>query len=224
MIKTNTPVGELAWIFINGNPKKDLNDNERYSAAVYLDEDADETKAFIAKIEDFWKENKPKAARKAKSIGVYYEVKDLVKSAEEGSDKFSQISVTQPMDEKEFEKTGRVIINAWTGTTWPDGKAKVVKLYNAKGAEVSIGDRKIGNESRGRLGIAGSVYENGANIGVSLYLNSIQISKFVEYTGSDADFGELDEDGWTGEDLNDDGMGAIAEEPASSTTKAKVKL
>lgn len=225
-LKTKTPIGDLNWVFINGNVKQDLNGNDRYSASVYLDEADEKVKSFIKEIEDFWKEHKPKTARKAKSIGVYYQVKDLVKSEEEGADKFTQVSITQPFDESEFEKTGTLIINAWTGITWPDGKEKVIKIYNAKGAEVSLGDRKIGPGSRGRLGVTASIYENGANVGVSLYLNSIQLTKFVEFTGGDDDFEAIeDEDAWTGEDLNDDGMSAISEEADTSVTpKAKVRL
>lgn len=224
-LKINTPVGNLDWVFINGNVKQDLNGNDRYSASLTLPEDSAEAKQFIAALEDFWKENKPKTARKAKSIGVYYRVKDLVKSAELGTDKFTQVSITAPYDESEFQKTGEIIVNAWTGITWPDGKEKVITTLNAKGAKVALGDKKIGPGSIGRLGVAAGIYENGANVGVTLYLNAIQLAKFVAYEGGDETMGDIDGgDGWTGDDLNDAGMGGISEAVSEAPVKAKVKL
>lgn len=76
-----------------------------------------------------------------------------------------------------------------------------------------------------------AIYENGPNIGVTLYLNGVQITKFVEYA-EDAGFDavEDEEGGWTGEDLNDAGFESVSDnaEPtktaATSDTKPKVKL
>lgn len=223
-LSLNTPVGDLNWVFITGEGKEDLNGNMRYSASVYFP-DHESVKAFEKELMTFWEENKPKGARKPKSIGIYQEVKVLGEETE----KFSQKSITQPIDKEEFEPTGRYVIQAWTGTTLPDGKPKKVKTYNAKGAEVQLGDKVIGEGSRGRLATAAQVYENGANIGLTLYLNGIQLTKFVEFTGSGPSFGEAtDEDGgWTGDDLNDDGLGAVedtADEPEADKPARKVKL
>jgi hypothetical protein len=220
ILAIKTPVGDLNWVFITGDGKEDLNGNARYSASVYFN-NAAEAEPFKKELLAFWEANKPKGSTKAKSIGVYQEVKVL---GEVG--KLSQKSVTQVLDPEEFAPTGRIIVSAWTGTTMPDGKSKKVKTYNAKGAEVALGERVIGPGSRGRLAVAAQVYENGPNKGLSLYLNGIQLTKFVELTGG-VDFEEVDEDGWTGDDLNDDGMGAIDEPTAEVSTDAparKVKL
>jgi hypothetical protein len=223
-LKVNTPVGDLNWVYILGEGKEDLNGNKRYSASVYFNSEA-EAEPLKAALMDFWKDNKPKGATKPKSIGMYYEVESLVEPS-----KISQKSVTQPIDTEEFKATGRIIVNAWTGITLPDGKAKVVKTYNAKGAEVALGDKIIGPGSRGRLAIAGQVYESGANRGISLYLNGIQLTKFVELSGGSSFDAVDEEDGWTGDDLNDDGMGAVAPSAPSydpndeAPAKAKVKL
>lgn len=222
-LKLNTPVSDLNWVFITGDGKEDLNGNPKYSASVYFDAE-DDVKAFEEQVMEFWKEHKPKSARKPKAIGIYRECEVV---GEDG--KLTAKSITQPIDVDEFKPTGRIIITAKTGTTWPDGKPVVVKTYNAKGAEVALGDRVIGPGSRGRLGVTLGIYENGANVGVSIYLNSIQITKFVELQ-SDAGFDAVDEDGWTGDDLNEDGIGAVAAEaPAHNPDsedkpKAKVKL
>ena len=227
MLKIQTPVGDLNWMFITGEGKEDLNGNPRYSASVYYDKDDAQLKAFIKKLEAFWEENKPKGSRKAKSMGVYTEVKVPDAEAVDGF-KVSQVSYTKPLED-DMEPTGRIVVSAWTGVSMPDGKPKHVKTYNAKAAEVSLGDKVIGPGSRGALTVACGVYDNGANKGLSLYLNGVVISKFVELQAGDAAEAIDDEDGWTGEDLNEDGAmplasSAPAYDPDEAPTKAKVKL
>lgn len=182
-----TPVGELQWVFITGKGKKDLNDNDRFTASVVLDTDSDAGQAMIQEINDFWEEFKPKGVKNPKSLGFRYEVDD------------------------EGNETGKVSFNFWTGITFPDGSPKVIKIFNAKGAEVSLGSKKIGNGSRGRIGGAMAIYANGkAASGVTLYLNSIQLSKFIEFTGSDS-FDAIDEDDEEAFTGVDDGMEAMSE-------------
>jgi len=193
-VQFKTQVGELQWVFITGKGKKDLNDNDRFVASVVMDADTAKAEKMIADIDAFWAENKPKDVKKAKSLGY----KMLV-------------------DEEENE-TGKVSFNFWTGITYPDGSAKVIKTFNAKGAEVSLGSKKIGNGSRGVIGGAMAIYANGkAASGVTLYLNSIQLAKFVEFTGTDS-FDALDEDEADFDGVDDDGMGALTEEEQSSDT------
>jgi len=193
-----SPVGDLEWVFITGKGKKDLNDNDRFVASVVLDEDSDACKAFMEKIENFWEENKPKGSKDPKSLGF------------------------KILEDDEGNSTGRVSFNFWTGTVFPDGSAKVVKTFNAKGAEVSLGNKKIGNGSRGRIGGAMGIYDNGkAARGVTLYLNSIQLSKFKEFTGGD-NFDAIDEDEDDAFEGVDD-MGAIPDE-SSAETPVKPRL
>ena len=168
-VNFHTPVGELQWIFITGKGKKDLNDNDRFVASVVLDDDSDACQALKSDIDSFWNDNKPKGAKQPKSTGYKAEV------------------------DPEGNETGRTSFNFWTGTEFPDGRAKVIKVFNAKGAEVALGDRKIGNGSIGRIGGAMGIYSNGPNKGVTLYLNSLQLKKFVEFTGGDS-FEAIDDD------------------------------
>ena len=189
--KIVTPIGYLAWVFITGNGKKDLNGNDRFVASVKYKKGSKEFKAISEQIDTFWKENKPKGKTRAKSNGIKEEFN------------------------KDGEATGFFLVNFWTGTVYPDGSDKVIKTYNSKGAEVALGARKIGNDSRGAISGAMDIYANGPNVGVTLYLNAVQLTKFVEYDGG-AGFSavEDDEDGWTGDDLNEDGFEAADDQPS----------
>lgn len=222
IVKTiNTPKGELAWVFITGEGKEDLNGNPRYSASVYFPKDSKEFAKYQADVMAFWEENKPKSAKKPKSIGIYLEVVEL--NPQEGeAPRTTVVSITQPYDKDEYKETGRVAVQAWTGTKNRDGSAKRLKVANAKGAEVSLGSKIIGNGSEGRLATAMQVYENGPNVGVSLYLNGVQLTKFVEMSSGvtfEAD-DDVDEDSFTG---FDDSMEAF-EEVDQPTTAAKVRI
>lgn len=194
-----TPVGELAWVFITGKGREDLNGNDRYVASLKLANDSAELKAIKAAIKKFWDENKPKGKGLPKSNGIKAQ-----------------------LDNETGEETGFTLINMWTGTTFPDGKAKVIKTFNSKGIEVSLGQKSIGNGSRGSLSGVLAIYVNGPNTGVTVYLNAIQITKFVEYS-SDAGFEDLgeDEDSFTGVD-NEGGFDPV--DNATNQEPPKVKL
>lgn len=214
----NTPKGELNWVFITGEGKEDLNGNPRYSAAIYFEENSADLKKFQAEIMSYWEEHKPKTAKKPKSIGIYLELK------EKDSDKTTVSSVTQPFDTDEYVKTGRVCVQAWTGVTNHDGSPKRIKTYNAKGSEVSLGSKSIGNGSIGRLGLTAGIYENGANVGVTLYLNGIQLTKFVEYTAGSSFEADDDEDGFTGLEGDFDSLSQEEDEISAPAATKKVRL
>ena len=140
-----------------------------------------------------------KALRRKRSNGIY--LRDLIVD-DEGE------PVLDEDGEKQYKAVkdgGRVTVAFKTGTTWPDGNPKEVKVYNAKGKKVALGDMKIGNNSEGRVGGMMDIYMNkskaGAvlDAGVTLYLDKIQIAKLVEYTGGDEPMDAMDdEDGWSG--------------------------
>ena len=213
ILPLQTPVGDLNWMFIHGEGRETDNGDFRYSGSVYFEKETAEVKAFIKKLLDFWEKEKPSGAKKPKSFGVYNEIKVEDDEAPEGT-RLSQKAYGKGLDEGE-EFTGRVIVSAWTGTTMPDGKAKTVSVFNAKAVQVSLGDKLIGAGSRGALKVAAGVYDNGSNKGLSLYLNAVIISKFVEYTATDAVESIDDGEGWTGEDLNEEGVEALPEETST---------
>jgi hypothetical protein len=139
---------------------------------------ADEAEEAIAEIEAFWEANKPKGAKAPKSLGF-----------------------------KE-DDNGNVVFIFKTRPTMADGKAKVIRIFNAKAEQVKLPeDVSIGNGSRGRISGQIAIYDAGAAArGATLYLDAIQVSKLIQYKGADTGF-EADDDGdfvENGEFLPDD--------------------
>jgi hypothetical protein len=176
-----TDIGELNWVFINGNPKVDKKGVEKYLAALHFHKDSEELKIIQEKIKAFWTENKPKGARQ-KSNGI-----KVVQRKVEG--KFDENG------DQEYEDTDFMSVNFWTGTKFPDGKDKVVIIRNARGSEVSLGSKKIGNGSLGAISGAMGIYDREDGKGVTLYLNQIKLKTFIEYAGGGEDFGDGFSDG-----------------------------
>ena len=192
--KFTTPVGDLSWVFITGQGKKDLNGNDRYVASLEFDETDPALKQLETQLLAFWEANKPSGAKLPKTLGIKV-VKD-----------------------KDGNPTNRKSVNFWTGISNQDGTPKHIKTYNAKAVEVSLGNKKIGNGSRGSISGAMAIFDQGvASRGVTLYLNAIQITKLVEYSDGPG-FAAVDEDGWTGEDA-DSGF-----EPQAEESTAKPRL
>ena len=178
MQKLVTPRGALEWVNISGEGVENLSGKLIFKATLVLD--GDDAEALEAKINDFWAENKPSGFKKApKSMG------------------FKPHTVKN--DEGEYVETGKTAFTFTTATTFPDGKAKVIKTFNAKNAIVALGDTLIGNGSEGRISGVMSTYgpTKTKEAGVSLYLDAIQILKLVEYS-QDAGF-DAEEDGWEGD-------------------------
>jgi len=192
----DSPVGDLEWVYIDGDGKEDLQGVNKYQADVVLT--PEKAKPFMAMVKEFWEENKPKGAKDAKSLGVYpHKVKDEEASSEAG--------------ETVYKETGNTVIRFKTNTTYQSGDPKVVKIFNSKGNEISLHGKKIGNGSRGRVNGVMAIYNiNKATCGVSFYLNAIQLSKFVEFTGG-ANFDAIDEEEGEFEGV-EGAMGGIADE------------
>tara|TARA_R110000751_G_scaffold213820_1_gene317349 strand:- start:4266 stop:4814 length:549 start_codon:yes stop_codon:yes gene_type:complete len=163
-IKFTTPKGDLRWVTINGRGKEDLQGNMTYTADVVVPLDA--AQDTIAELDALWNEHKPKGAKAAKSMGYKHIADDYV------------------------------VFTLKTKTVFPSGDPKKIFVYNAKAQQIAFPEgKKIGNGSVGRLSGMASVYDAGAaSRGVTLYLDAIQLTKFVEYVGASADFKE-DDDG-----------------------------
>lgn len=203
----NSPVGDLEWVIINGEGKKDLKGNPKFSAQVVMNEETYE--AFKAKVMAFWEANKPKGVKKPKSLGLYEHQIPTGEKDEDG--------------DNIYEKTGNFVVQFSTGTTYKDGKAKVIQVFGPKGQELSLGDKKIGNGSRGRLQGVMAIYtvqnEGTGKVidgGVTFYLNGVQLSKFVPYVGG-PNFDEIEDDVEDdGLDSLNDGMDALEPEQSES--------
>jgi hypothetical protein len=182
-----SPVGELQWVFIDGEGREDLSGNKKYSTSLVLD--AETAAPFIAKIQEFWEDFKPKGLGAPKSTG-YKEV---------DGDRFSFTFKTNPV--------------------YQDGTAKVVDIYNAKANKISLGGKKIGNGSKGSVSGAMGIYNAPGNqAGVTLYLNAVQLVKFVEFAGG-ASFEAQAEGGFEG---LDDSTAEFTEQ--STEVEARPKL
>lgn len=204
-----TPKGMLEWVTITGEGKANLSGKLQYTANLVIDPlNIPEHAEVIKGIEKFWDENKPKGfKRKPKSIGVY--LHDLIKD-EAGE------AVLDDDGKKQYKEDGLRYLAFKTGTTYKKGDPKIIKTFNAKGARVALGEKKIGNGSIGRISGAMGIYVNKdpkGNIidaGVSLYLDSIQITKLVEFTGSEPQFApdDIDEESFMGVDDSFEGNAA----------------
>jgi hypothetical protein len=218
-VKTVTPKGELAWVTITGEGKEDMSGNMKYQATLILDPINNPTdKAYIDSIDAFWEANRPKEKKVAKSKGYYLNDPLLDENGERQYDEEDKLI----MDPK-----GRVNVVFKTGTTFKDGKQKKIRIFNSKNLVISLGDQSIGNGSIGHLSGAMGIYTNEnkgkiVDAGVSLYLDAIQLKKFVAYTGGDAGFEASDDDedeGFTGlDDAGFDGESATAEESPKKAT------
>ena len=176
-----SPVGDLEWCFISGEGKPDLQGVPKYQVDVVLTHE--QAVPFQAMVAEFWKENKPKGAKAPKSTGVHpHTVKDEEASSEAG--------------ENVYKETGKFLIRFKTGTEYVSGDKKLIKVFNSKGNEVSLHGKKVGNGSRGRAIGMIAIYDfNAAARGVTFYLNSLQLSKFVEFTGGADPSGQIEDDG-----------------------------
>lgn len=210
-MQIRSPKGNLSWLYLSGQGAQNYNrDGYEYKATVAYPMDDPRTIDLCKRIDDFWEENKPKGL-KLRGLGYSPET---VAGENEGDPRV---------------ETGNMAFCFSTKVTWPDGKPKVIKVYNAKAAEVHLGDKKPGNGSVGALGGNAAIYINGREAGVSLYLDSIQFTKFVEYS-QDVQF-EEEEDGFEGDDLSggftpasDEPEQPQKEAPAPTRSKARPRI
>jgi len=200
--KFTTPKGNLKWAFVSGKGKETENNGVityKYSVAVKVHED--NCKEEMARIDAFWKENKPNQAKPNPKTKAY---------------KYEE-------DDDSGEKTGYVLFSMSTNTSFPSGDKKVVKLFTAKAPvrEVQLNGKKIGEDSIGR-GIGSlAIYSHKGSFGTTLFLDAISLSKFVEYTG-----GVGAEDVTTDDDADDIDLGETVVDTSAvqdeSTEKPRV--
>lgn len=199
-----TPKGEFAWANIFGEGKENMSGKMKFSIDIALPTDSEECKTLVNLIDDIWEDGKPAkwaAKRPPKSTGYRPEKRPILDA--DGNKQYGD-------DGKVLaEETGRTVFTFGTDTTYPSGDPKIVSIFNAKGNKVNLGDKRVGNGSEGKVSGAAGVYEvkdskgNVTDAGVTLYLNSIQITKFVPFTGEESWEADGDDEGWTGEGESD---------------------
>ena len=209
-----TPFGTLRWVYINGNPTRDLSGREKYSANLVVPRK--EGEEFARKLMDFWNANKPKSApKRPKSMGVY---RIFTYEDEDGTVRRKTLALTrspEDLPEGAVEDKDHLEISAWTSTTMPSGSPKEVPVYNAAGKRVHMPrGTRIGNGSRGRLAVTASIYNTSGNVGIALYLDGIQVTHYESYSGPDVSFEATDGD------FTDTELAAPTEDPALAEATA----
>lgn len=222
VVKVVTPVGELWYVNITGQGKENFNeDGYDYVATVRLNE---KDSADLRKKIDDVLGPLPKGYT-VKSKG-YRELKE----DDEGI--YTPTSATTDRDEK-AKDTGIFAFTFKTNTIFGDGRPKKVAVYNSAAKKVDMGDRLIGNTSVGAISGGMQRYDNAKakECGVSLFLNAVQLTTYVPYTG-DAGFEEQGEGfvapedgdtGFTGKPEDKDGGGkGSTDVPAPKTAKPRL--
>lgn len=207
-----SPVGDLKWVVFNGEGKENMSGKMKYTADLVLPADDEKALALKASLDAYWEENKPAGLppkKPAKSMGYRMEKEPILDA--EGNKQYD--------DEGKVlsRETGNIVFTFQTDTVYPSGDPKVVAIFNAKGNKVDLGQKKIGNGSQGQISGAMGLYviktkDKVTDAGVTLYLNSIRLTKFVAFEAGDSWDAIDDEDGWTGEGETDGWEGEAGQE------------
>jgi len=182
LVPVVTPVGELHYVNISGQGKQNYNeDGYNYVATINLTgkdaedlkEEIDEVIGEVAKGENL------------KSRG-YRELME---------DEKGIYTPTQNTKERDAsaKATGIYAFSFSTATTFADGKTKKISVYNSANppSRINLGDKKIGNGSKGCISGKMQRYKKGKDVGISLFLNAVQLVDFKEYV-DDAGFAAQD--------------------------------
>lgn len=172
--------GELRWVFVTGNgvPRSDDDDTPVYRASIVYP-DIDSAKKYIDILKELWKES----GNKGKP--TYPGYKMLV-------------------DQETGEETGEVSFQAWTFVeNKKTGKKKSIPIYDARNRKVNNPESlRIGNGSIGSLAVVAKPYSKKTSKGISLYLQGLQLIKYIPYE-PDFGFEEVeDEEAFTEESLD----------------------
>ena len=203
--KMQTLVGELKYVFIKGEGRNQARDGEeprmQFVASITAPKDGPFHKNMQAHIDAEWTAYKTKFGAKGlpKTNGIKEEfMKDPKGEIDPATEEIKKVP------------TGNIIVNFKTNTTWPNGNAQVVKVFDHKGNDITVAvtaaDWAIGSGSTGI--IHGSAMGNnvGGDHKVTLYLSAVQLSKLVKYEGNEVDAQEIE-----GDDIDlGDSVGAIA--------------
>ncbi len=171
-----TPRCTLEWVTITGEGKPNLSGKLQYVANSVL-MTPEETAAVEAQIKDFWEANKPpKFTKEPKSLGIY--------------DHYEYTGEKDENDKPISRPTGKKYLAFKTGTTYTNGKPKIIEVRNSKNNPVQLGDTKIGNGSVGRIAGMMGIYINTVpgkpqqilEAGVTLYLDAIKLLKLEEFS------------------------------------------
>lgn len=163
----NTPPGKLMWCNIFGKGKDNYNkDGKIYTASIRLS--GDDARLLRHQFDEILDQS-PKGC-KVKSVS-YLAVLDEVDS--------NNNNVLVPADEVDSDH------DLWefqfkTNTTFPDGKPQTITVQDSKLNYVKL-PSPIGNGSRGCLQGLIKAYRKNKNIGISAFLQAVQIIEYKPY-------------------------------------------
>ncbi len=193
-----TPLSPLSWVNVRGQGKLKMNaddngepSNYQYVAmATLTKEQADKLQV---KVDNFWKDNKPKGIGKRKFEVIKEESVKVLDDA--GKPKLDAD------DEPIRKKTGMYTVQAKTITHWPkDGKSNVIKVLGANGETLgeehaAIADG-IGNGTEGIIHGSLGISSYSGNEGVVFYLSGVQIkdSTLKAGGGDEIEADEIEDD------------------------------
>ena len=210
--KIVSPVGELWYTNISGQGKKNYNeDGYVYASTIHLT--GADALSFKAEI-DAILGPVPKG-KMIKSTGC----RELLEDAE---GRYTPTKKTAERD-KGAKPTGIFAFGFSTNVVYSDGRIKKVNVYNASAQKVDMGDRLIGNGSKGAISGAAQRYESKDEVGVSLFLNAVQLTEYVAYEGN-AGFGKQ-EGGFSAPTDGETGFAGKPEEvvdPQTATVKPRL--
>lgn len=179
-LKVVTPVGVLKWVAVSGmgvknNLKNPAVDEYRANVILPIAEATELTK----QIDTLYAHNNagqlgPK--KTMQSLGYKFCDVDGLKTDENGN----------TLTDSDY-----LLFAFKTGIKFQDGQMKHIGVYNANGQKTQLGDKKIGNGSKGCISGVAVYYVNGIKDGISLYLNSVQLVVFKEYA-DDPGFTKID--------------------------------
>jgi len=197
-IKIKTPCcGKLYWVKgINEEDgyENDLSGKFERSATIRYSKDSEQAKALMEQLQNFWEE---------------YRAENKIKQKE------PKTWGWKPVLDQDGNETGEIEFKFKTNAKFPDGKINWVRIYNAKGEDVTNlmreNDIKIGNESIGIIHGEAGIYEYAKQFGISLYLKGIQVAKLVKYDPNDVEPEDLSDVGDFETPDNVDGMPSLDE-------------
>lgn len=188
--KVVTSVGDLIYVTISGQGVENFNeDGYNYTATVILDKDGTL--------------NEPKSNKPLFDMdNVREQLEHILGDTPKGC-KLQKVGYRDVFEDDEgnyyvpnaegevirddeditddLTKTDKTAIQFYTNVEFPDGKSKTINVFDKDAKKTNLGDRLIGNGSRGAVSGMVKTYVNGKNYGVSLFLNAIQLTKFEEY-------------------------------------------
>lgn len=163
-VSFKTPIGELMWVNISkdGADQSMAKDGSKMQKVATIVLEGEKKEQVLNELQQIWEGFKTelnlKKGTAAKSLGWRAE-----------------------KDKETDEETGRITLTFKCNAKLPDGRESIVKVLNAKGQEVNLGERAIGNGSQGVIHGEAAYYDANGTKGVTLYLKAIQLTKFVEY-------------------------------------------